>query len=177
VLFRSLDLSKVVFGALQHPLPACLLAFHWPEEAIKPLSIVDTNKARLHKRGTQSATRSVLFHSVAFALTWISVTTGHPLRRASLAFISRNAHYRLSSPLATRHSPPYSSSKSQRSLLNLTGSHWVDEESKKHPCVNRNNEVCLAGDRCRGWTTGSQPFFRSCGGDRSSRGIVRTSSQ
>ena len=159
-----------------------LPVINWPEEAIKPLSIVDTNKARSHKRGTHISNPfcSVLFSFVAFALTWISVTTGHSLRRASLAFISRHAHtgeYRLSSPLATRHSPPYSSSKSQRSLPNLASSHWVDEESKKHPCVNRNNEVCLVGDRRRGWTTGSQPFFRSCGGDRSSRGIVRTSAQ
>ena len=76
---------------------ACLLPFHWPEEAIQP--------ATLHSGREQSSTsatcsvlfHSVLFRSVAFVLTWISVTTGHPLRCASLAFISRHAgsHWRI----------------------------------------------------------------------------------
>jgi hypothetical protein len=151
-----------------------LPVINWPEEAIKPLSIVDTNKARSHKRGTHISNPfcSVLFSFVAFALTWISVTTGHSLRRASLAFISRHAHtgvYPLSSPLATRRRirPPKVKGPSRISL--------VPTKSIKKARGTRKNEVFLAGDR-RGWI-GSQPFFRSCGGDRSSRGIVRTSAQ
>jgi hypothetical protein len=163
-----------------------LPVINWPEEAIKPLSIVDTNKARSHKRGTHISNPfcSVLFCSLSSRSRWresqlppVTHCAVHRLLSFLVMLTLENTGSAAHSPLATRHSPPYSSSKSQRSLPNLASSHWVDEESKKHPCVNRNNEVCLVGDRRRGWTTGSQPFFRSCGGDRSSRGIVRTSAQ
>ena len=94
---------------------ACLLPFHWPEEAIKPLSIVDTNKARSHKRGTHISNPfcSVPFRSVSSRSRWresqlppVTHCAVHRLLSFLVMLTLENTGSAAHSPLATRRIRP-----------------------------------------------------------------------
>ena len=108
---------------------------------------------------------SVLLCSVLFCSIRVDLNLSYhrsPIAPCIARFhFSSCSHWRIPAQQPA-HSPPYSFSKSQGSLPNLAGSHWVDEERG-----TRNNEVAIPSGRpsCGGWA-GNQPFFRSCGGDR-----------
>ena len=169
---RDFDFANPLRSA---PLPACLLASF-------PLTR-RSNKTTLHSGHEQSSIAqarhshqqpvlfcsvlfcSVPFRSVSFRRVRVDVNLSYhrsPIAPCIARFhFSSCSHWRIPAQQPA-HSPPYSFSKSQGSLPNLAGSRWVDEERG-----TRNNEVAIPSGRpsCGGWA-GSQPFFRSCGGDR-----------